>query len=105
MIDNILLKTICRFCPCVLFSNNYCKINFIVKNGSDLCSCYSKQDLWKFFLKNYFLVFFIDIRLSMFCNDMVKISEILNKWNFLITWSSKLPILSNFAYFAAIFFI
>ena len=42
---------------------------------------------WTFLKKKlrYILIFFTDFKLLMFYNNMVKISEILNKWNLLNT--------------------
>ena len=62
------------------FSNIYCKINFTPKIGSDLCNFYStcKLDFWrKKKYRNYFCL--------NYCNNNVKISVILNKWNMLKT--------------------
>ena len=44
MIDNILSQSVCHFFYCALFSNIY--INFMVKNGSDLCNFYSKLEFF-----------------------------------------------------------
>ena len=79
MIDYILSETICLFCFCVLFSNMYPKIKFIAKNWSDLCNFYSKMIFWNFCLSKYFLLFFAEFKLLMFHNNIVKISEKLNK--------------------------
>ena len=51
---------------------------------SDLCHFYSKLEFWKTFNK-YILICFTDFRLLMFQNNIVKISEILNKKNLLKT--------------------
>ena len=54
----------------------------MAKNGSDLCNFYntgSKQDVLNCFIKKYFLLFFTNFKLLMFCNNIVKISESLNK--------------------------
>ena len=51
------------------------------KNGPDLCNFYSNLDILKVLLQNIFLLFFIGFKLLMFRNNVVKISEILNKWN------------------------
>ena len=84
LIDNILSETICLFCFCVLFSNMYPKIKFIAKNWSDLCNFYSKVIFWgDFCLSKHFLLFFAEFKLLMFYNNIVKISEKLNKWNLL----------------------
>ena len=40
LIDNVLSGTICLFRFSALFSKIYCKINFIVQNGSELWSVY-----------------------------------------------------------------
>ena len=47
-------RTICHFCSCALFSNIFHKINFMAKNGFDLCNFYSKLDFGKFLLENIF---------------------------------------------------
>ena len=49
MCDNVLSKTICRFCSCDLFSNIYPKNNS-TKTGSDQCNFYSKLDFRIFFI-------------------------------------------------------
>ena len=51
------------------------------KNGPDLCNFYSKLDILKVLLQTIFLLFFIGFKLLMFRNNVVKISEIFNKWN------------------------
>ena len=53
-------------------------------------------------MKKYFLLFFTEFILLMFQNNIVKISEILTSET---CWkpASKLPTLSIFAWFAAIF--
>ena len=68
---------------CVMFSNMYPKIEFIAKNWSDLCNFYSKVIFWNFCLSKYFLLFFAEFELLMFPNNIVKISETLNKQNLL----------------------
>ena len=40
---------------------------------------------WKNFIRNYFLLFFTDFKVLIFINNIVKISEIMNKWNLLKT--------------------
>ena len=62
-----------------LFSNIYSKMKFTAKNWSDLCSFYSKVILSSFCLRKYFLLFFAEFKLLMFHNNIVKISEKLNK--------------------------
>ena len=49
LFDNILSGTICLLCFSALFSNIFCKNNFTIKNGSDLCNFYSKLDFKKIF--------------------------------------------------------
>ena len=61
----------------------YPKIKFIAKNWSDLCNFYSKEIVLNFCLRKYFLLFFAEVELLMFHNNIVKISEKLNKWNLL----------------------
>ena len=78
LIDYILSETICLFCFCVLFSNMYPKIKFIA-----ICNFYSKVIFWNFCLSKYFLLFFAEFELLMLHNNIVKISEKLNKWNLL----------------------
>ena len=85
VIDNNLSRTIGLVCFCAMFSNIYCKINFTTKNGSCLCNFYNKLDFWKIFSRKYLLLFFTGFKLLMFHNNIVKISEILNKWNLLKT--------------------
>ena len=53
----------------------YPKIKFTAKNLSDLCIFYSKLSFWNFCLRKYFLLFFAEFRLSMFHDNIVKISE------------------------------
>ena len=81
LIDHILSETICLFCFCVLFSNVYPKIKFTAKNWSVLCSFDSKVIFLNFCQRKQFLLFFVEFELSMFHNNIVKISEKLNKWN------------------------
>ena len=48
----------CLFHFFALFSNIYCKIDFMAKNRSDLCNFSSKLDFWrKKNIKNYFFAF------------------------------------------------
>ena len=75
---------------CVLFTNIYPKIELTAKIWSDLCNFYSKVVVWIFCLKNiflskiyFFLLFFNSFELLMFHNNIVKISEKLNKRNLL----------------------
>ena len=81
LIDYILSETICLFGFCVLFSNMYPKIKFIAKSWSDLCIFYNIVIFWNFCLRKYFLFFFAEFELLMFHNNIVKISEKLNKQN------------------------
>ena len=83
LIDHILSETIRLFCFCVLFSNIFTKIKVTAKSWSDLCNFYSKVIFWNFCLRKYFLLFFAEFELLMFFNNIVKISEKLNKWNLL----------------------
>ena len=81
LIDNILSETICRFYLCILFSNIYLKINVMAKNVSDLCSFYSKQDLFLlYFYSIIFLLFLLILNLLIYPDNIVKISEIIKKW-------------------------
>ena len=86
LVDRILSETICLLCFCVLFSNIYTKIKVTVKSWSDLSNFCSKVIFWNFCLRKYFLLFFAEFELLMFYNNIVKISEILNKWNLLKIW-------------------
>ena len=79
-IDHILSETICLFCFCVSFSNIYSKIK---KNSRPKCNFYSKANFWSLCLSKYFLLFFAEFELLMFHNNIVKISEKLNKRNLL----------------------
>ena len=81
VIDSIIRKHLLFLFLCFV-SNIYCKISFMVKNGSDL-----KQTgfLEIFCQEIFFAFFFTDFKLLMFRNYTVKISEILNKWNSLKT--------------------
>ena len=56
----------------------------MAKNGSDICNFCSKLDFGKSGRK-HFLLFFMDFKLLMFHNNIVKVSEILNKENLLKT--------------------
>ena len=80
-----LIRNICLLCFCVLFSNMYPKIKFITKNWSGLCNFYSSDFFFGEFLskKIFFLRFFAEFKLLMFYNNIVKISEKLNKQNLL----------------------
>ena len=69
-----------------LFSNIYTKIKVSAKNLSDLRKFYSKVIFWDFCPRKYFLLFFAELELLMFYNNIVKISEKLNKWNLLKIW-------------------
>ena len=84
----------------------------MAKNESDLCIFYSKPSFGEKRIRKHYVLFFIDFKLLIFYNNIVKLSEILNKWNLLKTCTSKLLTLSIFAklltlsifaYFAAIF--
>ena len=104
LIDYILSETTCLFCFCVLFSNMYPKIKFIAKNWSDLCNFYGKVIFLNFCISKYFLLFFAEFKLLMFHNNIVKISEILNKQNLLKICLPTLQItLQISAYFSFIF--
>ena len=64
----------------------------MAKSWSDLCNFYSKVIFWNVCLRKYFLIFFAEFELLMFYNDIVKISEKLNKWDWLkILAPSYLP--------------
>ena len=58
----------------------------MAKSWSDLCNVYSKGIFWNFCLRKYFLFFFAEFELMMFYNNIVKISEELNKRNMLKTY-------------------
>ena len=79
--DHILSETICLSYFSILFSNIYTKSKFTAKCWSDLCNFYSKVIFWNFCLRKYFLLSFAEFKLLMFHNNIVKISEKLNKWN------------------------
>ena len=66
--------------------NIYTKIKVTTKSWSDLCNFYSKVIFWNFCLRKYFLLFLAEFELLMFYNNIVKISEKLNKWNLLKIW-------------------
>ena len=68
VIDNIVSETICRFCSCALFSNMYCKINFMAKNRSAPCNFYSELifDLFLHFFCIFFIYLFILLLLLFF---------------------------------------
>ena len=59
------------------------KLNLRPKNWSDPCNFYSKVIFWSFCLRKYFLLFFAEFKLLMFHNNIVKISEKMNKRNLL----------------------
>ena len=61
----------------------YPKIRFITKNWSDLCNFFCKVIFWNFCLRKYFSLIFVEFELLMFHNNIVKISEKLNKQNLL----------------------
>ena len=77
--DDILSESICLFYFFLLFSNMYPKIKFMAKNWSDLCNFYSKVMFWNFCLRKYFVLLFAEFEILIFCNNIVKISEKLNK--------------------------
>ena len=81
------------FWTCACFQIFTAKL-FMIKNKSDLCNFYSKLDFCKTLLKNIFFLFLTDFILSMVHNNIVKISETLNKCNLLKT-ASKLTTLST----------
>ena len=82
LFDCIFSEIICLFCFCVLFSNMYPKIKFIAKSWSDLCNFYYSNVIFlNFCPSKYFLLFFAEFELLMFHNNIVKISEKLNKQN------------------------
>ena len=86
LIDHILSETICLFCFfCVLFSNIYPKIKITAKIWTHLCNFYRKVNFWNYWLRKYFLLFFAEFELLMFHNNIMKISEKLNKRNLLKT--------------------
>ena len=86
LVDHILSETICLLCFCVLFSSIYTQIKVTAKSWSDLCYFYSKVIFWNFCLRKYFLLLFAEFELLAFYNNIVKISEKLNKWNLLKIW-------------------
>ena len=86
LVDHILSETICLLCFCVLFSNIYTKIKVTAKSWSGLCYFYSNVIFWNFCLRKYFLFFFAEFELLTFYNNIVEISEKLNKWNLLKIW-------------------
>ena len=86
LVDHILSETICLLCFCVFFSSIYTKIKVTAKSRSDLCYFYSKVIFWNFCLRKYFLLLFAEFELLTFYNNIVKISEKLNKWNLLKIW-------------------
>ena len=100
---HILSETIYLFSYCVFSLNIYPKIKSTAKHLSDLCNFYIEK--WFFgILKTNFLLFFAEFEILMLHNNIVKLSEKLNKWNF---WksASKLPILQISAQFAFTFAI
>ena len=74
--DNVLSKTICLFCFCVLFSNIYPKIKFTAKNWSGLCIFYGKVIFWHFCFRKYFKLFFAEVELLKFTIKMRKFQKI-----------------------------
>ena len=62
------------------------KIKVTAKSWSDLYYFYSKVIFWNFCQRKYFLLFFAEFKLLTFYNNIVKISEKLNKWNLLKIW-------------------
>ena len=81
----------------LLFVNIYCKTNFMAKNVSDLCNFYSKLDFRKTLIKNIF-AFLYGFKLLMILKNIVKILEILNKWN-LVKICLKFTYATNFCFF------
>ena len=56
-------------------------------NWADMCNFFnSKLDFLGKTIRNYILLFFTDIKLLIFHNNIVKFSEILNKWNLIKTY-------------------
>ena len=60
----------------------------MAKYGSDLCNFYSKLDFWEFFIRKNFLLFFIEFKLLVYHNNILKITEILNNGSLLKTSSA-----------------
>ena len=76
----------------------------MTKNGFDPCNFYSKLDFGIFFIrKHFFLLFFMDFKLLTFHNNIVEISEILNKGN-LLKPCLKLTFPANFCIFGSHFY-
>ena len=71
MLDNSLSETICCFYSCVLFSNIFHKITRMGKKGSYYIISMINLIFWN--LNCFFLL------ILMFHNNVIKISEILNK--------------------------
>ena len=65
----------------------------MVKSWSDLCYFYSKVFLFDFCLRKYFLIFFVEFKLLMFHNNIVKITEKIEQVELVEKSGSKLPIL------------
>ena len=78
MIDNILSETFCLFVPVLCFPIFTAKLILWPKRG--LTCAISIVNCFLFIIiKKYVLLFFTDFKLLMFHNNIVKISEILNK--------------------------
>ena len=81
LVGHILSETICLFCFCVLFSNWYPKTKFTAINWPDRFNSYSKLIFRILYVRNYFSFFAAGLRLLMSHNNIVKITEKLNKRN------------------------
>ena len=75
MIDQLLAFVFSVLC----FQIFTVKLTFRPKNGSDLCSIYSKLDFWKIFIRNYFFILLTDFKSLLLHNNIVNTSEILNQ--------------------------
>ena len=58
----------------------------MAKSWSDLSNFYNKVIFWNFCLRKHLLLFFAEFKLMMIYNNIVKISEKLNKWNMFKIW-------------------
>ena len=79
----------------------YLKINFTAKNWTDI-QFYSNAIFRNFSLRKYFFLFFAEFESLMFQNNIVKISEKLNKLN-LLKICHQVTSLQISAYFAFVF--
>ena len=79
LIDHVFSETVCLFYFYALFSNICCKINFYGQKMELMYVTSIVNQIFGIFYQTYFLLFCTVFKLLMFHNNIVKISESLNK--------------------------